>query len=277
MIKIVVTAVIALLLGAIAVRTFIPAESPDGFTNSEHKTLERIRVLENRLDAEIENRKHLQELFDEERSIRLELANRVAEISNEISDAQTVERAITDSGGVNAPRLNRSSFGLPDTEEQISTLVNAGFDEDVAERVVELETQMYQSIINARFGGTQTNPRDVVLESQRTIREDLGDDQYELYLETTGRPTTVPVAAIAENSAGAAAGLQVGDEIVSYDGERVFSLLDLQQSTQTGTTGQTVIVDVKRGDSVLSMAIPRGQIGISTGRTGFGFNRRRAQ
>lgn len=275
MIKTVVTAVIALLLGAIAARTFMPTDSMNNVGNAanEKSTLKRISALEDRLSEEIERREQLQQRMDQERSLRLELANRVSEMS----DAPLVVNSDSSFSEMSAPRLNRSSFGLPNTKDQIAKLVDAGFDEFVAERVVEFETQMYQAVINARFGGSVRNPREVIMESQRTIREEIGDDQYELYLETTGRPTTVPVATIAEDSAGAAAGLQVGDEIISYDGERVFSLLDLQQSTQTGTIGQTVVVDVKRDDSILSLAIPRGQIGISTGQTGFGFNRRRPQ
>jgi len=271
MIKTAAVTIIALLVGAIVTKTLYPSSNTNSFIASDHDTLERIISLENRLNEEIENRLLLQNELDAERTLRIELAQRV----NELNNASVADSEFTGNIENIAPTLNRSSFGLPNADDQVAKLLNAGFDADVAERVVGLETQMYQSIINARFGGTQTNPRDVILTSQRTIREELGDDQYELYLETTDRATTVPVAAIAENSAGAAAGLQVGDEIVSYDGERIFNLLDLQESTQSGTAGQTVIVDVKRGDSTLSLALPRGQIGISTGRAGFGFNRRR--
>ena len=147
------------------------------------------------------------------------------------------------------PGLNRSSFDPAEADEQVAKLVNAGFDEPVTKRLVD----------------------------QETIRSELGDDQYETYLKTNRSADKVTCCRDHRGLSGAVAGLQVGDEIVNYDGERMFSLLDLQQATQAGTPGQTVIVDVQRGDSLLSFAIPRGQIGISTGRAGFGFNRRSNQ
>ena len=273
MIKTIVTLIIALLIGAIAAKTFTPAERGSyALHNNGDKLLERIENLELKLEQEVNQRKLLQLRLDEERDSRLDLAGQMNELGSNVQ--QNTQQSAQNLNEIIAPRINRSNFGLPNADEQVAKLLNAGFDEEVAERVVSLETQMYQSIINARFGGTPISPRETILESQQRIREELGDDQYELYLETTDRPTAVPVAAVAENSAGSLAGLQVGDEIVSYDGERVFSLLDLQESTQTGTAGQTVIVDVKRGESVLSLAIPRGQIGISTGRTGFGLRGR---
>ena len=206
--------------------------------------------------------------------VELEQRNSLGKRIDALEGQSSAETVFADNPDSVLPRLNGSSFGLPNAEDQVNNLLSAGFSEGDAEYIVGLETKMYQAVINARFSATPASPRDIVLENQKTIRRELGDQQYELYLETTGRPTTVPVAAISENSAGFNAGLKVGDEIVSYDGERIFSLLDLQESSRAGTPGQTVIVDVKRGDSTLSLAIPRGQIGISTGRTGFGFNRR---
>lgn len=263
------TAVIAILVSVIAVRSFYQQTSISQIPGSDN-TSSRVDELKTRLDEEIEKRIELQQQFDEERRQRLSLENRVQQISFDLqqnSGAVSLENQ--------APLLNRSSFGLPAEEEQINTLVNAGFEAAIAERIVSLETEMYQTIVRARFGGTTVNPREVVSETQRTLRQELGDDQYELYLQSTGRPTTVPVAAIGEGSAGQAVGLEVGDQIVSYDGERVFSLLDLQEATQTGIAGQTVIIEVMREQQSLSFAIPRGQIGISTGRAGFGFGQRR--
>ena len=69
---------------------------------------------------------------------------------------------------------------------------------------------------------------------------------------------------IEPESAGAVAGLQEDDQIISYAGQRVFDISDLQTLTQTGTEGQTVFVEVLRDDQSVTLRMPRGQIGIST-------------
>jgi len=217
---------------------------------------ERIVSLEKKLNEEIQARKSLETLLNNEREKRLALANRISEIGN-------LETALNDRlnniGNNRANDLNRNRFSTPtpNTEEQRVLLIQAGFN--------DFETDTISS-------GERVNARQLALQTQTDIRSELGDGQYELYLETTGRPTTIPVSRIAEGSAGQVAGLQEGDEIISYDGERVFNILDLQRLTEEGTEGQTVIIDVMRDDSPVTLAIPRGQIGISsrgTGRRGF--------
>jgi S1-C subfamily serine protease len=67
-------------------------------------------------------------------------------------------------------------------------------------------------------------------------------------------------------SAGQAAGLQPGDQVVSYGGERVFSTSDLNQLILDGAPGQTVVVDVLRDGQQIQVYVPRGPIGITGGR-----------
>lgn len=270
MIKIFVTVIIALLIGAIATKSF-DSSVPDMAANDS--LIERLNNLEMRLEEEIENRIRLEQSLENERATRIAIEDQLNELALARNDVTQGAIGIVENPP-NISTLNRSNFGLPDAEKQLTALIDAGFNEAQAERVIELETKMYQDLINTRFSGAPFRARELLSEGQKAIRQELGDDQYELYLETNGRPTRVPIAAIAEDSAGAQAGLKVGDEIVNYDGERIFSLFDLQESTQEGTAGQTVIVDVLRDGSTVSLAIPRGQIGISTGRAGFGFSRR---
>lgn len=262
MVKTLITAITALLVGIIVATFFIPERSPATLI-ADSSLEERLYELESRLNDEIEKRQQLKKQLDREREQRIALADHISELSG-------LEDALAGAINNRDPQANIANFGFGDsnTEQEIALLIEAGFSDYEAQRIVELEQEAQQALFNARFGNERVNPRDVMLESQNTIRSELGDDQYELYLETTGRPTSVGVAMVQEGSAGEIAGLQTGDEIISYDGERVFSILDLQQSTQTGTEGQTVIIEVLRDGNPVTLAIPRGQIGISTG--GFG-------
>ena len=74
------------------------------------------------------------------------------------------------------------------------------------------------------------------------------------------------MSSVIESSPEQSAGLQPGDEIVRYDGERVFNMTDLTQRTMDGAAGQNVIVDIMRNGQPMQIVMPRGPVGISGGR-----------
>jgi S1-C subfamily serine protease len=97
------------------------------------------------------------------------------------------------------------------------------------------------------------------------LREEIGDSDYEKYLLANNRSTSVGVANVMASSPAERAGLQAGDEIVGYDGERIFSTTELMQRTMAEGDGD-VVVDVVRDGSSMQIVLPRGPIGVETGR-----------
>lgn len=256
-----IAATAAVLIAVIATLSFVNSRDPGSYSvYPQNGSLEkRIDALEQRLAEEIENREALSVKLDHERTKRMALADRISEIGG----LENILHGSINSEG-NGNSGGRFSLTPPSSEQQHSLLLDAGFSSYEADKIIEIETEMQQKLINAIASNERINARELALETQTDIRSELGDNQYELYLETTGRPTTVPVARIEEDSAGQVAGLREGDNIISYDGERVFSILDLQRLTQEGTSGQTIIIDIVRDDSPMAIAVPRGQIGISS-------------
>jgi S1-C subfamily serine protease len=104
-----------------------------------------------------------------------------------------------------------------------------------------------------------------IVDTDATLRTELGDQDYERYLEATGRPTTVGVFNVIAGSPGERAGLKPGDQIVSYAGERIYDVRDLNDRTFKGTPGESVMVEVVRDGQNLQLVVPRGPIGISGG------------
>jgi S1-C subfamily serine protease len=98
-----------------------------------------------------------------------------------------------------------------------------------------------------------------------TLRAELGDTDYERYLQADGRPTAVPVRDVLASSPAERSGLQPGDEIVAYAGQRVFGMSELNSLTLEGTPGESVIVDVRRAGQNVQLVLPRGPIGIVGG------------
>jgi hypothetical protein len=104
--------------------------------------------------------------------------------------------------------------------------------------------------------------RDEHVALDAAFRNDVGDDGYDAYLRATGKPNRIAVREVLPAGAGSLAGLEVGDELVQYASERVFSVVDLQLLTASGRLGETVAVEVTRGGQPLSLRAVRGPLGI---------------
>jgi S1-C subfamily serine protease len=107
-----------------------------------------------------------------------------------------------------------------------------------------------------------------------TLRTDLGDQDYERFLAAQGRSTSVNVMGVLASSPAERVGLQAGDEIVSYDGRRVFDAQELNELTlgganASGSTSASVVIDVRRNGQSMQIVVPRGPIGIWGGAPGF--------
>ncbi len=69
------------------------------------------------------------------------------------------------------------------------------------------------------------------------------------------------------NSPAQNAGLEPGDQIIRYAGRRVFNTSDLNKRILEGERGQTVVMDVLRDSQQIQVYVPRGPIGITSGRS----------
>ena len=108
---------------------------------------------------------------------------------------------------------------------------------------------------------------ELIRDPSQALRAEIGDAEYEQYLESYGYPTSVSIGSVLESSPGQRAGLQPGDQIVAYGGERVFNYGDLSQRTMAAEPGQPVVVDVVRDGVPMQVVIEGGPIGISNDRS----------
>ncbi len=100
------------------------------------------------------------------------------------------------------------------------------------------------------------------------MREELGDSAYDRYLYASGYPNRVVVGNVVAGSAAERAGLQQGDVLLSYNSERLFSFEDLRTASYRGEMGESVLLEVQRGDGQrVQIAMPRGPMGVSGGRS----------
>jgi hypothetical protein len=226
----------------------------------------RVAELEKALHAEIEQRAALEQRVAELGAALEDLRGGVSAPAAREREPEAVVAAPNDRPGARGPR------DQPTKEERIGALVSSGFSPDraawIENRMSELSMQRIQAQYQRRRGET-VDP--ALLDNVAgTLRLELGDADYERYLNALGMPTRVGVGDVIASSPAEQAGLRSGDEIVTYAGTRVFDMRELNNLTVEGTPGQPVVLEVQRDGQNLQLVMPRGPIGISGGP----FNRR---
>ena len=231
----------------------------------------RIAELEGALHAETEQRALLErrvaELGAELKDLREGAGGATTAAIAADASAPPASSARDVPAGAAAAPFARGRRGPQTEEERIEQLVAGGFAPDraawIERRTSELQMQAIQAQY-ARRRGDNVDPA-LLAGGDQTLREELGDEEYERYLTALGRPTKVGVFNVIASSPAEKAGLRPGDAIVSYAGTRVFSMGELNDLTLEGTPGNSVIMEVERDGQRVQLALPRGPIGIGGG------------
>ena len=97
---------------------------------------------------------------------------------------------------------------------------------------------------------------------KQSLREELGDESYDLLLFATGRSNRVVVREVLDRSPARDAGLEPGDTILRYDDARIFDPGELRHASTLGESGEFVRVEVLREERSREIYVPRGPLGI---------------
>ncbi len=157
---------------------------------------------------------------------------------------------------------------LSRSQRRVERLEGAGFPPDQAAWILEREEEIRLQNLDQQWERRRQN----YLEDEQNgdpdnaLRAELGEADYERYLEAMGRATKVYVSQIVGSSQASIAGFQAGDEIVRYNGERVFDFNDLNRANVKGEMGEPVVIDLIRNGSPIQLTVERGPLGIVGGR-----------
>lgn len=99
------------------------------------------------------------------------------------------------------------------------------------------------------------------------LEAEIGEDEYVRYRQAQGRTTGVAVVDVGIDTAGKSSGLLPGDEIVRYDGSRVYNAAMLAFKAEGGTPGGVVSVEVRRQGRPVQLTLPSGPLSQSGIRT----------
>jgi C-terminal processing protease CtpA/Prc len=235
-----------------------PVENVDAGNTDVTALVQRIAVLEQRITADSNQRR------------AMVVPDTGVELINESDSAQVAQAApIFDRGQRFEQRVQQRQQQIENqlrdagwTDAEIDSLENLR-----VTAAIEMEQQQYEAMRKA----LEENPDMMTprrMDPRSAMRNALGDNKYEQYLEATGRPAAVTVSNVLSGSAGDAAGLQPGDEIRRYGSERVFHEGDLIIAILQGEPGESVTIEVERDGTVFHMTVPRGPLGTSRGMGG---------
>lgn len=210
----------------------------------------------------------LETSLDEERTYRVQLERRLDELVSQ--NSRLTEQAISQPSEPDtfeqSPQQQDERVPIDAGVEQIQRLVEEGIDERDATEIVRLseeyEMQWLQARYQARQSGQPANGN-LRAELAQRFRENLGEENYEKYLRSVGQTTSVVIRNVLESSPAQSAGLQSGDEIISYDGRRVYNILELNQLTQLSSETGSVRVELIRNGLPVTVILPQGPIGIT--------------
>ncbi|MEM7502378.1 MAG: PDZ domain-containing protein [Pseudomonadota bacterium] len=264
-----VSVVVALIVGAALAQRFsvqAPERAAASMAFDQTAPVEvRIAALEASLAIERQARQLLQEevmvLTDELERLQAPGVGQASPVQTDrvaagaVEDAEPVERR---------GRFERRA------ERLRQRLVSAGFTEADANWILRRESELQMEALNDRYAARRAGENASATfggrSTQAALRQELGEARYEQYLEASGRPTRIAISSVFEGSPALAAGLRPGDEIVNYDGRRVFAMSEVTSLTLEGAVGEPVPVDILRDGALMQVSIPRGPLGVTGGR-----------
>jgi hypothetical protein len=144
-------------------------------------------------------------------------------------------------------------LGLPETEvARLQSLFN------------EYEMERVELLHQAEREGWADKRRlwDEMVQFQVGLREEIGDEDYDLMLYATGRKNRVVMGELLDDSPAERYGFEAGDVVVGYDGQKVYHGRELRRATAQGERGDWVTVDVLREGEFVRVRAQRGPLGV---------------
>jgi S1-C subfamily serine protease len=171
--------------------------------------------------------------------------------------------AATDAGSPERPAT---------AEDRRAVLTGAGVAEDLAADIVWREAQYELDRLELRdlairegwFRSDRYREELARVEREKPdLRAEIGDDAFDRYLFGAGEDNRVRISSVIAGSSAETVGLNPGDLIERYDGNRVFSFTELREATTGGDRGELVPVEIRRADGRRDQLwLPRGPLGV---------------
>jgi hypothetical protein len=104
--------------------------------------------------------------------------------------------------------------------------------------------------------------RSEMAESERELREDFTDLDYDRYLYARGQANRLIAGEVLRDSAASEAGLRRGDVILSYGDVRVFNPGEILWASAQGDLGKSVSMEILRNGQRRTVYVRQGPLGV---------------
>ena len=164
---------------------------------------------------------------------------------------------------VKRPDRNRG----PDLEFDVGALAESDIDAQDVDWIRERWEQAKLkklSLSDRQARGERIPPGEGSGAIERELREELGEDGYDAMLYATNQENRVALRAVLESSPAYRAGLRTGGVVYRCDGQRIFTLLELEECTSAGAAGESIAIElVANYGSTEQYWIERGSLGAT--------------
>ncbi|MEE8059438.1 MAG: PDZ domain-containing protein [Pseudomonadales bacterium] len=214
-----------------------------------------------------EQLKQLQQQLAEEVAVRSALAYELEWLQILLADQAAVSTKAgqtNDKSSATSPIKPQYNTELWFDEKLLLVLgINSSDVQDLKERFDQtaLEKLYLHNQANRAGRGNRGELLKAIRKLDRSLQQELGDQEYDRLLYATGQNNRVTILDILTNSPAAIADIQKGDIILSYGGEKIYSPSELYKSTTKGSVGELVAIEILRGDEYLVTYLPRGPLG----------------
>lgn len=184
---------------------------------------------------------------------------------------QRLERQLAETRSDDAPSETPAQDETP-RRPDVPSLVAVGFPPEDAEQLVWRwgEQQMAELYLRdqARREGWQNTPRyrealNGLRHGEGSLRDEMSEADYEAMLYAMGQPNRLVIRQVVPASPAQLAGLQAGDQLLDYNGTRIFDYRELRQHIADGDPEELVPVRIARGMQTLEVFLPRGPLGVN--------------
>jgi hypothetical protein len=228
-----------------------------------------LEQLQNALEVEVRSRRKLEDrvekLAEELALLRLENGapdgNPLAQSDSAPEDSPSEEDDSTETQSDLAAAAEASRF---DDEALLAHGVDAREIARLHDRWARYELER-ESIANSalREGWFfSERHRSEMAQSERELREDFTDLDYDRYLYARGQPNRLIAGEVLRGSAASEAGLRRGDVILSYGDVRVFNPGEILRASAQGDLGKSVSMEILRNGQRRTVYVRQGPLGV---------------
>lgn len=238
-----------------------------GLFNSGDNLEQRVKKLEDSLQDSIQIQTRLFDLVEE---LRRQMEQ------GEPEGMETRTAALRQEEQRHASQASRQERYRKYRDMQRQRLIDAGLNPGRAEFILDKQERFQyehmQLTYEYRHLDDKSSPEAIALRDKlevysnprKMFEHELSPQEFEGYLEVNGGRQELQINNIVPGTPAADTGLQPGDKIISYNGERVFHSGDLRSQIYRVEPGKTVAVEIQRegSSSTETIYVPSGPLGI---------------